>query len=340
MNAAASEITEAPDGAERLDHFMARAAAAYYAAHDPFQDFATSPEISQAFGECLGLWAAVTWQAMGRPDPVLLVECGPGRGSLMADALRAIAEMMPAFRAALRVHLVETSPRLREVQAARLRDADIVWHEDIGTLPDAPMILVANEFLDALPIRQFIRQAGAWHERFVKDGVFLALPSDIALPQDAPEGAIQEVNEAALGFAAWLGARFKRHGGAALLIDYGPAESGFGDSLQAMQAGRPADPLSTPGAVDITAHVDFAAFAAAARAAGALAHGPLPQGVFLQRLGFMTRAAMLARLDPARAQAQLAGAHRLTAPEAMGRLFKALVVCDSSLPIPAGFETA
>jgi NADH dehydrogenase [ubiquinone] 1 alpha subcomplex assembly factor 7 len=340
MTNAPPEITNAPKGAERLDHFMARAAAAYYAARDPFQDFATSPEISQAFGECLGLWAAVTWQAMGRPDPVLLVECGPGRGSLMADALRAIAEMMPDFRAALQVHLVETSPRLREAQAAKLGAADVTWHEDVGMLPEASMILLANEFLDALPIRQFMRRGAAWYERFVADGAFLEVPSDIALPEEAPEGAVREVNETALGFAAWLGARLTRHGGVALFIDYGPAESGFGDSLQAMRAGQPVDPLAAPGEVDITAHVDFAAFAAAARGAGAVAHGPLPQGVFLQRLGFMTRAAMLARLDPARAQAQLAAAHRLTAPEAMGRLFKALALCDSSLPIPAGFETA
>lgn len=338
MTNAPPEFPDAPQGAERLDHFMARAAAAYYAARDPFQDFTTSPEISQAFGECLGLWAAVTWQAMGRPDPVLLVECGPGRGSLMADALRAIAEMMPDFRAALRVHLVETSPRLREAQAAKLGDAGVTWHEDVGALPEAPMILLANELLDALPIRQFIRRGAAWSERFVAGGAFVEVPSDIALPEDAPEGAVREVNEAALGFAAWLGARLSRYGGAALLIDYGPAESGFGDSLQAMRAGQPVDPLSAPGQVDITAHVDFAAFAAAARTAGAVAHGPLPQGVFLQRLGFMTRTAMLARLDPARAQAQLAAAHRLTAPEAMGRLFKALALCDSSLPIPAGFE--
>ena len=340
MTSALPENTDAPKGAERLDHFMARAAAAYYAARDPFQDFTTSPEISQAFGECLGLWAAVTWQAMGRPDPVVFVECGPGRGSLMADALRAIAEMMPEFRGALRVHLVETSPRLREAQAAKLCDAGVTWHEDVGALPEAPMILLANEFLDALPIRQFIRRGGVWVERFVADGAFVEVPSAITLPEDAPEGAVREVNEAALGFAAWLGARLSRYGGAALLIDYGPAESGFGDSLQAMRAGQPVDPLSAPGQVDITAHVDFAAFAAAARATGAVAHGPLPQGVFLQRLGFMTRTAMLARLDPARAQAQLAAAHRLTAPEAMGRLFKAVALCDSSLPIPAGFETA
>jgi SAM-dependent MidA family methyltransferase len=258
----------------------------------------------------------------------------------MADALRAIAEMMPDFRAALRVHLVETSPRLREAQAAKLGAAGVTWHEDVAALPEAPMILLANEFLDALPIRQFIRRGAARYERFVADGAFLEVPSDITLPQDAPEDAVREVNEAALGFAAWLGARLARHGGAALLIDYGPSESGFGDSLQAMRAGQPVDPLSAAGEVDITAHVDFAAVAAAARGAGAAAHGPLPQGVFLQRLGFMTRAAMLARLDPGRAQAQLAAAHRLTAPEAMGRLFKALALCDSRLPIPAGFETA
>ena len=340
MTSAPPEIAYAPKDAERLDHFMARAAAAYYAARDPFQDFVTSPEISQAFGECLGLWAAVTWQAMGRPDSVLLVECGPGRGSLMADALRAIAEMMPDFRAALQVQLVETSPRLREAQAAKLGAVGATWHADVATLPEAPMILLANEFLDALPIRQFIRRGASWCERFVMNGAFIEQPSDVGLGHDAPEGAVREVNEPAQHFAAWLGTRLARHGGAAVLIDYGPAESALGDSLQAMRAGQPVDPLSAAGEVDITAHVDFAAFAAAARAAGAITHGPLPQGVFLQRLGFMTRAAMLARLDPARVQAQLAAAHRLTAPEAMGRLFKALALCDSSLPLPAGFETA
>ena len=339
MTTALPEFADTPQGVERLDHFMARATADYYAMRDPFQDFATSPELSQAFGECLGLWAAVTWQALGRPDPVLLVECGPGRGSLMADALRAIAEMMPEFRMALRVHLVETSLRLRKVQAEKLGAIDITWHAEVTTLPKAPMILLANEFLDALPIRQFIYRGGVWYERFVAHGGFIEIPSDIALAEPAPEGAVQEVNEAALGFAAWLGTRLTRDGGAALIIDYGPAESAFGDSLQAMRAGQRVDPLSAPGQVDITAHVDFAAFAAAARAAGSGTHGPLPQGVFLQRLGFMTRAAMLAQLNPTRTQAQLLAAHRLTAPEAMGRLFKVLALCDSRLPIPAGFVT-
>ena len=154
---------------ERLDHFMARANAAYYATHDPFADFTTSPEISQVFGEILGLWAAVIWDLVGRPDPVLLVEAGPGRGTSMADALRAIARVAPAFRSALRVHLVETSPRLRAIQAERLPDA--VWHDGLDTLPHAPMLLLANEFLDALPIRQFVRRVGDHpHDRGVDFG--------------------------------------------------------------------------------------------------------------------------------------------------------------------------
>ena len=147
---------------------MARANAAYYAAYDPYKDFTTSPEISQVFGEILGLWAAVAWDLIGRPDPVLLVEAGPGRGTLMADALRAIASAAPEFRAALRLHLIETSPRLRAIQAERLPGAS--WHDGLETLPDAPFLLLANEFLDALPIRQFVRRGDEWTERFVADG--------------------------------------------------------------------------------------------------------------------------------------------------------------------------
>src|SRR5690348_9437296 len=149
---------------ERLDRFMARANAAYYATHDPFADFTTAPEISQVFGEIIGLWAAITWQALGSPDPVLLVEAGPGRGTLMADALRAVRKMAPGFAGALRVHLIETSPRLRAAQAARVPAA--TWHDSLAAVPAAPMILVANEFLDALPIRQFIRRRDGWNERF------------------------------------------------------------------------------------------------------------------------------------------------------------------------------
>lgn len=323
---------------------MARAVAAYYARPaSPFGrggDFTTAPEISQAFGEVIGLWCAVMWERMGRPDPVLLAECGPGRGTLMADALRAAAEVAAPFRAALRVHLVEGSAALRAVQARALPEA--TWHDAIGTLPEGPLLLVANEFLDALPVRQFVRRGGLWRERHVEGGAFVELPAEDApaLPVEAPEGAVKEVSEAALGWAAALGARLA-HGGAALLLDYGPAESGFGETLQAVAGHRRGlDALAAPGERDLTAHVDFAAVAAAARGAGAATHGPLPQGLFLQRLGLMTRAAMLAGARPRLAGEILSGAERLVAPEGMGRLFKALALCDHRLGIPPGFEPA
>ncbi len=358
---------------ERLDHFMARANAAYYATHDPFADFTTSPEITQVFGEVLGLWAAVTWEAMGRPDPVLLLECGPGRGTLMADALRAVTQAAPAFRAALRLHLVETSPRLRAEQARRLPGA--TWHDGLDALPPGPMLLLANEFLDALPIRQFVRRDDGWMERFVANGQFVEAAADFplflreragvrerppgpALAQDSTEPSlssgssvlaasltpalsrrerVQEVCEAALSIAAGLAERIARDGGAALFLDYGPSDSAPGDSLQALRAGKPADPLTAPGEADLTAHVDFAALA---RAAGAAAvHGPVPQGPFLARLGLFQRTGRLARTQPpAKAAMLVQAAQRLAEPDHMGRLFKVLVIAHPALPTPAGFE--
>src|SRR5262249_5118953 len=151
--------------------FMARANAAYYATHDPYRDFTTSPEISQVFGEVLGLWAAVVWQQIGQPNPVLLVEAGPGRGTLMADALPAVCRVAPAFGAALGLHLIETSPRWRALQAERVPEA--TWHDGVQTVQDGPLLLLANEFLDALPIRQFVRRDGRWMERFVAEGAFI-----------------------------------------------------------------------------------------------------------------------------------------------------------------------
>jgi SAM-dependent MidA family methyltransferase len=322
---------------ERLDRFMARANAAYYATHDPFADFTTSPEITQVFGEILGLWAAVTWRLLGSPAPVVLAEAGPGRGTLMRDALRAIAAVAPDFRAALSVHLVETSARLRAAQAALLPDA--VWHDGIDTLPPGPLLLLANEFLDALPIRQFVRRAGGWHERFVVAGGFAEQPAD--LDASAAEGAVLERCEAAQAIAADLGARFAARPGAALFLDYGPAESQPGDSLQALRQGRPADPLADPGQADLTAHVDFAGLAAAAAHAGAAVHGPLAQGLFLARLGLFQRTGRLAQTqEPARAAALIEAARRLAEPDRMGRLFKALALCHPGCPTPPGFEAA
>jgi SAM-dependent MidA family methyltransferase len=323
---------------ERLDAFMARAATAYYAKGEGIgRDFTTAPEMSQAFGECLGLWAAVTWQAMGSPAGLRLVELGPGRGTLMADALRAVDEMMPAFSQAVEVHLVETSPALRAQQENRLQGRVAVWHEETETLPEGPALILANEFFDALPIRQFINRPEGWRERFVQNGNFVEQPSDRM--EEAPDGAIREICEPARAIAASLSARITAQGGALLALDYGPAESGFGDTLQALRGNERADPLADPGGADLTAHVDFAALAAAGRRAGASAHGPLPMGLFLQRLGLMARSAMLARMKPASAGTILAAAQRLVAPEGMGRLFKALVLAHPALPTPAGFES-
>jgi SAM-dependent MidA family methyltransferase len=327
---------------ERLDKFMARANAAYYATRDPYRDFTTAPEISQVFGEILGLWAAVVWQQLGRPDPVLLVEAGPGRGTLMADALRAVGGVARDFRAALRLHLIEASARLRGVQGERLQGA--TWHRSVKTLPEGPLLLLANEFLDALPIRQFVRRGGRWMERFVEDGRFVELapplPPPIALPQgEGEDGVVVELNEAALVMARFLGHRVCADAGAALLLDYGPERSAVGDSLQALRDGRPADPLADPGSADLTAHVDFGAFATAAREAGATVFGPIPQGLFLARLGLFQRTDRLARgHPPERAAALIEAARRLGEPDRMGRLFKALAVCGPGCPTPPGFE--
>jgi NADH dehydrogenase [ubiquinone] 1 alpha subcomplex assembly factor 7 len=329
---------------ERLDAFMARANAAYYSARDPFADFTTGPEISQVFGELLGAWAAVTWQAMGAPDPVILAEAGPGRGTLMADALRAIRQTAPAFARALRLHLVETSPRLRALAAVRLPEA--VWHARMEDLPDGPLLLLANEFLDALPIRQFVRRAGGWAERFVADGAFVEVPArppgSLAAPgtgagSELAEGAVLEICEPARALVGHLGTRLARGGGAALFLDYGPERSAPGESLQALRGRRPADPLAEPGEADLTAHVDFAALAAEARGTGAVAWGPVPQGIFLVRLGLFQRTGQLARANPARAAGLMAAARRLAEPDRMGRLFKALAIAHPGLPAPAGF---
>ena len=315
---------------ERLDGFMARANALYYATHDPFADFTTSPEISQVFGELLGLWAAETWRAMGSPNPVRLVEAGPGRGTLMADVLRATAAVAPAFRAAVDLHLIETSPALRAKQGERLA---ATWHDRFDTVPTGPTLLLANEFLDALPIRQARPGPdGVFTERFVADGRPVDLPSDLP-----PTDGVVEWSDAAAAFVRAVAMRVAADGGAALLVDYG--DEGVDDSLQALRAGKPADPYADVGAADLTAHVDFTALALVARDAGAAAAGPLPQGLFLTRLGLHHRTGQLARGTDARgAAALLDAAARLAEPDRMGRLFKVMAVTHPDLPEPAGFS--
>lgn len=326
----------------------------YYATRDPLGargDFITAPEVSQIFGELIGLWCADGWEKMGRPDPVILAELGPGRGTLMADALRAL-RVAPDFRRALRLHLVEASPVLRQAQAAALGAAEPHWHDSISGLPEGPLLLVANEFLDALPIRQFLRAADGWCERRVAlaaDGASLAFAVDPApdiaaaalVPpavREAPPGSIAETRPGALSLAATLGARLKATGGFALFIDYGYHPSACGDTLQAVRRHRRHDVLADPGEADLTAHVDFAAFAGAATAAGARAWGPVPQGQFLSALGLAQRAATLLKAAaPDDIAAIESACRRLIAPDEMGTLFKALALADPSLPAPAGF---
>ncbi len=313
---------------------MARANAAYYATHDPFADFTTAPEISQMFGELIGAWAAVVWGQMGAPSPFNLVEAGPGRGTLMADALRALARVAPGCARAARIHLVETSPRLRAEQASRIQDA--AWHDTLDDVPHGPAILIANEFLDALPIRQFVRTHEGWAERYVEDGRFVAHQAE-APPRQAPPNAIVEIGAAGLAWTASLANRLARDGGAALILDYGTAQTMPGDSLQALRDGRPADPLADPGGADLTAHVDFAALARAAEEAGAAAYGPVPQGAFLSRLGLAQRTERLSAARPDRAAALREAAARLAEPARMGALFKALCLTHPDAPEPPGF---
>ncbi|MFC3713247.1 class I SAM-dependent methyltransferase [Sphingoaurantiacus capsulatus] len=327
--------------------YMAECLAHYYGTRDPLGrggDFTTAPEISQIFGELIGLWLADLWLRAGSPPKVRLVELGPGRGTLMADIRRATARV-PGFHAATKVHLVETSPSLRAEQAARMPDA--IWHHRIDELPDdAPLLLVANEFFDALPIRQLIRTPAGWRERMVAhgDGGFFEAagptPLDALVPAalaGAPEGATVELMPMATAIAAEIGARLAAQGGAALIVDYGYAGPSTGDTLQAVKDHAFTDPFADPGEADLTAHVDFTALAAAA--APARAWKLTTQGNLLAALGIAARTeALAARASPEQAALLRSGTDRLVLPDAMGSLFKALALTGRDWPQPAGFE--
>jgi SAM-dependent MidA family methyltransferase len=328
----------------------------YYMTRDPFGaagDFTTAPEVSQMYGELIGLWCAEVWRAMAAPRPARLVELGPGRGTLIADALRA-AKVVPEFRAAIELHLVETSPKLKERQLATLRasGATATWHESPATLPEGPLIVLANEFVDALPVDQLVKTASDWHERRIgiSDGRLAFGLDPIALPdlearlparlRPAPEGALFERRD--LKPLDEIARRIADFGGAALVIDYGHARSAFGNTLQAVRGHAYADPLVDPGEADLTAHVDFEALGDAMRALGARVHGPVTQGAFLRRLGVELRAERLRRSTDARARAVIdAGLKRLTEPApGMGELFKALTFTHREMPQPPGFDIA
>jgi NADH dehydrogenase [ubiquinone] 1 alpha subcomplex assembly factor 7 len=343
-----------------LAEFMAEALShprhGYYAgtaARDPLGvagDFITAPEISQMFGELIGLWCAELWRGMGGPAPVRLVELGPGRGTLMADALRAAA-CVPDFRAAAEVHLVETSPTLRALQEKRLAEHRVSWHASLAEVPEGPMLLVANELFDTLPVHQFVATEAGWRECLVglaDEGERFALrcapgPTPALTILDrlavaAVPGTVAEVCPAAITLAGEIAARVAGCGGAALIIDYGRAGP-CGASVQAVQGHRRHDPLADPGEADLTAHVDFAALARSAREAGAAVYGPVPQGAFLRALGIETRAATLKSGASARQAADIEHARaRLTEADRMGELFKALAIADPALPAPAGFD--
>lgn len=346
---------EGPIGVDRyMDLCLGHARHGYYMRHDPFGragDFTTAPEVSQMFGELIGVWCAAAWQAMDSPGPFHLVELGPGRGTLMADLLRA-ARVVPAFVKAARVALVETSPVLRQSQEKALSGsgAPVQWHSGLDDVPPGPTILVANEFLDALGVKQLVRTDSGWHERLVgldasgKLAFGLApdpLPSGL-LPQwaqAAAPGDIIEVSPARQATAQAIGVRLATRGGTALIIDYGHLRSSPGDTLQAIRAHAFQDVLDSPGQSDLTSHVDFEALGSALREGGAAIHGPLTQSAFLSAMGLAERAEVLKhRADPSIHMEIDAAVSRLADESQMGHLFKVIAATHPDLPPPYPFQ--
>jgi len=325
----------------------------YYATRDPLGaggDFITAPEISQMFGEMVGLWLVQAWADQGCPKNPRLVELGPGRGTLMADILRT-ASVAPEFLADLEVVLVEASPALQQVQADKLRGsgADISWQAQFDDgLGDRPLFLVANEFFDALPVRQYVKTEKGWCERMVtalNDELTFALapvPAPrAAIPathEKAPDGGVYETSPASTALAEDIARIVAGKGGAALIIDYGYGEAaGFSETLQAVSGHRFADALARPGEDDISAHVDFAALAQAGKRGGAAVFGPITQGMFLANIGLVERAEQLMKTNPASAKDLLSATERLIGNDSMGTLFKVLAFVPSVAGGVAGF---
>ncbi len=355
--------------AQYMEQALTHPRLGYYMGRDPFGrggDFITAPEISQMFGELIGLWCVVQWKAMGGPDPVNLVELGPGRGTMMADVLNA-GRGTDGFLEALDISLVEISPALKALQEDTLVKTPAIhtarslsWLSDFSEIPDdadgsdGPLLLIANEFIDALPVRQFQMTAEGWRERLIgpddggKGFQFMLAdgpPPDGVIPpafenaeEGAPEGTIVEARPAAADLARTIAERLSRQPGAALIIDYGHEESAPGDTLQAVKAHEFHDPLEDPGEADLTAHVDFAEFCRAAEKAGAQIYGPITQGAFLQALGIGARADALMTASPEHRRDIEQALERLTSDDGMGRLFKVLALASPGLPPPPGFD--
>jgi NADH dehydrogenase [ubiquinone] 1 alpha subcomplex assembly factor 7 len=347
----------AADGPMRVSDFMRHAlydpAHGYYCTRQALGaagDFITAPEVSQIFGELLGLWCVQSWLDMGAPARVELIELGPGRGVLMADALRAACRAAPEFRAAAAVTLVEINPWLRAAQGERLAGAQTVrWTPRLADAPPGPSLILANEFLDCLAIRQFVRTQGGWRERLVGLDAAGELAFGLAatptpegmIPavlRDSPTGSLVEISPGLQSIVLLLQARFDLAPGRALFIDYGASAPSPGDTLQAMRAHRRRHPLEAPGETDVTAHVDFAALAAHARVAGLTVAGPVTQAAFLGVLGVAQRGAALARANPNRCEEILAGVARLTDADGMGVLFKAICLSSPGLAPAVGFQ--
>ncbi len=332
----------------RLDRYMGLCLGhpvhGYYMARDSFGedgDFITAPEISQVFGELIGIWCAAAWQAMGAPASFNLVELGPGKGTLLRDILRA-AKVMPGFHEAAKIHLVETSPRLRGIQKEKLTDA--AWHDTLASVLEGPMVLVANEFFDAIPIRQFERRDGRWFERCGGlDGESLTIgltEAESIVGQGTPgnDGDVIEFSPARADIAGGIGARLARHSGAALIIDYGHFVSAPGDTLQAVRKHKHVPVTRAPGECDLTSHVDFEALAKTIGQGGAAVWPGITQRAFLLAMGVEARtAALVARADTRVADMLQRAMARLIEASQMGNLFKVLAATSSGLATPYPF---
>jgi len=334
---------------------LADAEHGYYMSKDPFGrggDFITAPEISQMFGEAIGVWFATAWQMMGKPEKVNLIELGPGRGTLMADILRA-SSVLPEFAKAVSVHLVEISPALRQIQGQTFKNTpvDISWHQKFEQVPAGPSLIIANEFFDALPVSQYVLAADGWHERLVgitenklafTYGSKLLPEAEIPVwGKNAQEGDFIELSPQRDAIAEQIGSFIAKNGGAGLFIDYGHVKSAPGDTFQAVHKHKFVDCLFRPGKVDITSHVDFQQLAKSFEAGGAKAHSLRTQGQFLIAMGLREREAILKKKAPARTRINLGKqADRLVHEEQMGVLFKVLAVTDKSLGTPHPFGDA
>ena len=327
----------------------------YYVSRDPLGregDFTTAPEVSQMFGELLGLWAASVWKAIGSPPMLRLIELGPGRGTMMADALRALRVLPPLYQS-LSIHMVEINPVLREKQRATLSGVrNIDWHDSIDEVPEGPSVIFANEYFDVLPIHQAVKRATGWHERVVEidpnDKLAFSWSADpvprfeVLLPplvRAAPNGAVFEWRPDAEIMK--IATRVREQDGAALIIDYGHLRSDAGDTFQAIARHSFTDPLKNPGQADVTAHVDFQALVRAAEDMGARAHGPVTQGEFLKRLGIETRAVTLMGKTTPEVSADISNAlKRLTdsGRGGMGSMFKVLAITEPHLTSVAGLS--